>query len=315
VSTVEHPEAELAELVSGADTAEVMRETERLVRDALTERPDVDFTFPSHVHAQVLRPGDKLVVADHEQYETEPVRPRGDYVVYDVRSFVTWLKRRGGEQTTLWAQQPSTGAEQPSITAVLNDAGRNDAEGIGWRDDRTTLVVRPDPDWTKWELRDVGHPNPQVAAGRWLSQADFADFMLDQVPNLGVDIANEVYAAALTFQSKRNIEITSVVDLDDGTQQFSFNETVQNGAERPGSTVMHKELNVTMRPFYGADVVQLRVLVRNRIGQGGKPVFGLFRHRPDLVEESAWAAWCETVTAELPDFPLLQGPPPASLKR
>lgn len=298
--------------------AALAREVERLVRNDITERPTVKLpealqtgAASEYLHVYVKRPGDTLVVEDMEKYLDRPVRPRGHYTVYDVDSFVTLLKRYGTEDTTLWAQQPSTGAKVPSITAVINDGQDNII--VGWRDHRARLEVRPDPDWTAWALRDTGHPDPAIARGAWLSQQEFANFLHDQTPNLDPAVASEAYSAAQGFAQHVNIEVISVVDLDNDLQQFTYNETLQNGSERPGAIEMPRELYVNLRPFYGADVVQLRVNIRNRLGQSRRPEFGLVRHRPDLVEEKAWQAWCAQVAEQLEQFPLLQGPPPAEV--
>lgn len=297
----------------GADgPAALAREVERLTRNAVADRPEIELPDAvaalDHVVAYVQRPGDDFKVRDLEKFLAEPVRPRGTYTVYDAPSFTTLLKRLTKSATyptaTLWAQQPSTGAAKPSITAIIND---HDADGdaTGWRDHRAVLEVRPDPDWQAWEKRDgYVSPNP------WMDQVTFAEFIIDQTPNIVQ--AQELYLAATTLQAHRSITFQSVVNLDTSALQAQYVEKIGN-RENGGALEIPNRIWVKLRPFYGAEQVEQEVMLRYRFADGAIK-FGLFRVRPDLVLEAAWNAWCESVSTELPELPLLQGAPPAEIK-
>lgn len=319
------PESITGELesISADGPAALAREVERLTRNAVTDRPKVELpgelADAEHVLAHVSRPGDSVRVEDLEHLLDSPARPRGTYTTYDAPSFVTLVgrlanvgnpdNRTANPAATLWAEQPSTGAGKPQITAVINDHDQ-DGHLWGWRDLRAVLEVRPDPDWLQWEARDAGAPGVR-AADRWMDQVTFAEFVLDQTANIAG--AHELYLAATTFESRRSMNVQSVINLDNGTQQYQYTEQLAGGREGAGTVELPNKLTVSLRPFYGAETVQLEVLLRHRLTEG-KLRFGLFRVRPDLAVESAWAAWCDKVAAELPALPLLQGTPPAALK-
>jgi uncharacterized protein YfdQ (DUF2303 family) len=298
-------EVELEPLSAGADLAELAREVERLTRNALTDRPAVGWVEPTGVLAQVLRPGDELVIRDLERYLDEPRHPRGTYTVHDGPSFVTLVKRLGDDRTTLWAQQRATGAASPSITAVLNDSSDLD-DAVGWRDHRVTLQVRVDPDWAAWEARDA-----TLGAGRWMSQVDLAEFLTDQLHNIVEPRPAELIAAVTTFSTKRNVTFGQSVRLESGEQEFVYTE---RNTEDAGRVALPQKLTLNLRPFYGADTTALEVAVRYRISKEGGLALGLFRIRPDRAEDAAWADVCARVGDQLDRFPLLQGPPPAPLR-
>lgn len=278
-------------------------EIERLTGNAVVDRPSIslptDLAEADHLLTYVARPGDDVQIRSLEHLLPDPVRPRGTYTVHDADSFVVLLTRVGTDETSVWAEQPSTGAPAPKLTAVINDVNPDTRRAPGWRDHRVELIVRPDPDWQAWASAD----------GKWLDQVTFAEFLIDQTAN--IPRADEIYLAATTFEAARNITCNSVINLEDGTQQYQFVETAANGREKPGAVQLPREILVNLRPFFGADVIGQRVLLRHRV-KDGKLIFAAVLHRPDLAVESAWAGWCEDIRGQIA-APLLQGTPPAPI--
>lgn len=296
-TTVENP-ADVVDLVhSGA--AELVRETERLVKDATTARPGIAWPDrPGHILTPVLRPGDALHVKDVERYLERPARARGQYTVFDAPSFVTLVKRlQSDTDTTLWAHQPSTGAAVPSITAVFNDG---DDISPGWRDHRAQLTVRIDPDWAAWASID----------GKALNQVAFAEFVNDHLHNIVEPPAAGLVGAITTFNVKRQVTFSQAVNLESGAQEFTWLER----DEAAGKVKLPTELTIRARPYFGADPVDVQVALRHRVSKEGGLSLIAVRIRPDLAEEQAWNVVTGTVAAELPDLPMLQGPAPESLR-
>lgn len=290
--------------------AALVRETERIVRNALTDRPSVDGltpALPEHVAATWERPGDRLVFHDLEQYQPEPARPRGGYVVYDAPSFIETVARMGQAQTTLWAEQPSTGATRPQITAVLNDAG--DSEDVGWRDHRVTLQVRQDPDWLAWANIDAAG-DPELRRG--LSQVAFAEFINDHLHNLtGEGAGATLLHAITTFSTNRKVTVRQDISLTTGEISMILVEE----EEAVDRVKLPTTINLNLRPFYGAGLVPLTVQLRYRWDKSNGVRFGLVRVRPDIAEDAAWQDVCTQVRSGLEEHghPLLQGSPPAPL--
>lgn len=285
----------------GSGAGELVRETERLVNNASTDRPGVEWPLqPNHVVAQILRPGDNLRVKDLERHLDEPVRARGDYTVFDAPSFVTLVTRLKDEQTTLWAHQPSTGAASPSITAVLNDAAGPESTSIGWRDHRAQLVVKVDPDWKAWADID----------SKARSQVDFAEFINDHLHNIVDPPAAGLVGAITTFNVKRNVTFSQAVNLRTGEQEFTWQERDEDA----GKVKLPTELTIRVRPYFGAEPVDLVVALRHRVSREGGLSIIAVRIRPDLAEEQAWTYVTGQIGEQLPDVPMLQGSAPASLR-
>jgi uncharacterized protein YfdQ (DUF2303 family) len=283
--------------------AQLAREVERLVRDNVIRRPvAASWDPPPHVLAEVFRPGDELVIRDMEQFAAEPVMPRGFAVVYDAVSFATLCQRWGStDRTTLWAQQPTTGATRPSITAVFDD--HMDHDSAGWREHRARLEVRVDPDWAAWARVD----------GKPMDQVELAEFLTDQMHVITQPRAAELISAVTTFSTKRNVSFAQAINLDSGETQFTYVDQKRDDA---GDAVLPNRLTVSTRPFYGSSEVPMDVWVRYRL-DSGRLTFTLQRIRPDRAEEAAWLDMCAQVAGELGDeypFPLLQGCPPEPLR-
>lgn len=292
--------------------AALVRETERLVRLAVTDRPLLEWSgeLPLHIGATAMRPGDDVVIRDLEQYLPEPKRARGDYVTYDSESFIAVVKRLAGLRTTLWAEQPSTGASKPQITAVLNDdggyvAGETDP---GWRDHRVRLDVRVDPDWAAWARVDTaGDPELQ----RGMSQVGLAEFLNDHMHNIAEGGGSQLLKAVTTFSTDRKLRVSQNINLTTGEIAMVMVDEEDTAVEQ---VRLPTKLTLNLRPFYGSAEVILEVELRYRWSKQNGVRFGLVRVRPDRSEDAAWLDVCAQVQAGLPDHPLLQGAPPASLR-
>lgn len=294
---VEVPEPVLEPITEDGPAA-LAREVERLVRDNVTRRPVLAWDSPEHVIAEVLRPGDRLHVADIEHYLPEPVTPRGTVTVYDAASFVQVVRRYTADGTTLWARQPSTGAPVPSVTAVFDD--HIDQYGAGWREHRAQLVVRMDPDWQAWAAVD----------GNALDQVALAEFLTDQLHVIAEPRAADLIPAVTTFSTRRNLTFSQAMNLDTGETQFTY---VEKG-ETAGAENLPNRLTINVRPFYGCQPVVLEVWLRYRLREG-KLTFTLQRIRPDRAQEAAWGDVCGQIAAELGEqLPIWQGTAPDPLR-
>jgi uncharacterized protein YfdQ (DUF2303 family) len=297
-STVQVPEPPL-EAISADGPAALAREVERIVTDHNTKRPTTAWGPQDHVLAEILRPGDQLVIRDLEQYEPQPVAPRGSVDVYDAPSFVALVQRHSDDRTTLWAQQPATGAPIPSITAVFDD--HTDANIAGWREHRARLVVRMDPDWVAWSQVDK----------KALDQIQLAEFLTDQLHTIAQPRAAELIPAVSTFATKRNVTFSQGINLDTGETQFTY---VDKAGEDAGTERLPNRLTLNVRPFYGSSVTTLEVWLRYRLSEG-RLRFTLERIRPDRAQEAAWGDMCDEIAAGLGDgLPIWQGAAPAPLR-
>jgi uncharacterized protein YfdQ (DUF2303 family) len=296
--TVQVPEPPL-EAIDADGPAALAREVERIVTDHNTKRPATAWAPQDHVLAEILRPGDQLVIRDLEQYEPQPVAPRGTTVVYDAPSFTRLVQRHADARTTLWARQPATGATIPSVTAVFDD--HTDANTAGWREHRAQLKVRMDPDWVAWSQVDK----------KPMDQIQLAEFLTDQLHTIAQPRAAELIPAVSTFSTKRNVTFSQGINLDTGETQFTY---VDQRGETAGTETLPNKLTLNVRPFYGSSVAALEVWLRYRITEG-KLRFTLERIRPDRAEEAAWGDMCDEIAAGLgEDLPIWQGTAPDPLR-
>lgn len=108
----------------------------------------------------------KTIEVPASEVTKNPFRPVGERVVADLDSFLAELDRRPlGDAGTLWGN-----ATAGRLTAIYNDhrcIGDDGDDLAGWRDDKLTLKLVEDEDWTAWHK----------VSGTYFTQSEFGDLV------------------------------------------------------------------------------------------------------------------------------------------
>src|ERR1700722_1867806 len=104
-----------------------------------------------------------------EKYNSAPFRKKGTVTVFDAASLNRLMVDNAGAGHITVYINPD--ADKPAIIAVLNGGG---PDGPGWGDFRALIGFRETPQWAKWKAID----------GRLLPQAQFAEFIEDNLPDV-----------------------------------------------------------------------------------------------------------------------------------
>lgn len=226
-----------------------------------------------------------------EGFLPAPVSVRGELQVYDAASFVDYVQRFKDADTVIFADKVAR-----SFTAVL------DYHAVGaprWGRHRAVLAARETEAWKRWTAQD----------GEKMNQADFAQFIEDNIPDIAKPAGAELVEIARTLEAKKDVQFQSVIRPQNGSVNFHYSEQVQGNA-RGGDLAIPEEFILGLIPFEGCEKYKVVARLRYSIQAGGRLArFDLLRLE-DIVEE-AFAEITGDVKGGVGDTLILSGPAPA----
>ena len=203
-----------------------------------------------------------------EKLLATPSRKRGNTLLTEAASFIAVVNDQKTGATRLYCQ---TG-NKPGFTAVFNDTHVD----AGWRDHRATYVPLLSPEWLIWA----------GANGRQQTQADFAQFIEANLPDIAEPSGADVLAVSRTLEAKKKVNFASSIRLSDGSHQFTYEEDVQGSAHK-GQLKVPEVFVLAIPVFEGSDPRRIEARLRYRIGDGGKLAIWYELVRPHKVIEAA----------------------------
>lgn len=244
----------------------------------------------------LLPPGWSHEEHDHEPYAARPRRPRGAVHVHDADSFIAAVTRR---------QQPDLAPviyadeEHVALVAVLND---DEADLAGWRDYRVELSLRRTKEWQHWLAAD----------GQLLAQEAFADHVERGLNELREPDSATMLELAQTFHATTSGRFKGGHRIASGARQVVYEEEIDASAgATPGTVTLPDVILLAVRPFYGADLYEVRARFMFRL-RDGKLTLGYRIDRPHEVERAAFGDVRSRVGAGLPEAGVIAGPAPST---
>lgn len=227
------------------------------------------------LYSVVVPAGGQNVVIDTrkllEPYQARPRRKRGVVALTTPASLTEYVNTHKVGGTEIFVDWRRSRAE-----AVLND---HDKSGAGFGDHRAVLTLQPTPEWARWTALD----------GKWMSQGDFAEHILDTTADVVDPPAADLLEMAETFTATRSLNFSSGNRLKDGQRQLRYVETIDAQAGVAGNVTIPDSILLRLAPFDGAEQVEMSARVRYRINDGALKL-GYVLDRPDLVLRTAFAA-------------------------
>lgn len=221
-------------------------------------------------------------VVNLEKYRNVPWRPRGTVRAVSADGFIAAVGVRGGTGT-LYADPDAC-----KLVAVLNDDG--------WRDDRVDLDLRATPEWTLWTT------NQGLKA-----QSAFAVVIEEGAEEIVTPSSVTMLELAQTFHASTSAKFKQAGRLQDGRTQFTYEEEIDAKAGDGGALSIPAEFTLALRPFFGADRIEVKARLRYRLSRGELQI-GYFLHRADDVRRAAFDDVTAKVSGAL-DLPLVAGSP------
>lgn len=271
------PTAQLSATTVSADALQVAEQLMILAGAALAPQELGDARFLT------VPPGYSMqeVTGQVEKAQAMPSRKRGTVQVKDVASLLTCLHDQmlqGAKETAYVYADP----DARTITAIFNDQ----RGGAGWRDYRAALKAEYTPEFQRW-LENNG-------ASRAKSQADFAEFIEDNLADVAEPFAQQLLTVATTIQASSGIEFKSARRLQDGQSQLTYHETINATAGADGALSIPKEFTLGLRIFKNGGGYLLKARLKYRLAAGSVK-FWYELDRPERAVEDAFTGYVNEV--------------------
>lgn len=225
-----------------------------------------------------------------ERFAQYPERSRGTVKAVTQDGFVRALGLVVSDRAVVYANPDTC-----QLVAVVNDDRAGDA---GWRDHRIELDLRPTPEWDLWTKHQGLGSQEKFANVIEEGQAE----IVDPSPTVMLDLAQ-------TFAATTAAKFRQAGRLQDGRQQFVYEEEIDAKAGESGSLAIPAEFLLGLRPFFGADRYEVLARLRYRLSRGELQI-GYQLHRPEDVKRKAFDELVTAVESRT-DLPLVHGIPAA----
>ncbi|WP_067573651.1 DUF2303 family protein [Nocardia acidivorans] len=221
-----------------AVVADIARESQRF--NARINSNDGD------VRVDIVRSDERVVNHSFEEYADVPHRPRGGATVASVDSFATLLAMEEHRGAVIFADERRT-----ALTAVVNFHG--------WRDHRVTLALSLSDQFERWKH----------TSGNLLRQANFAEFIEDNLADIVDPTGADMLELAQSFQATKSVDFESGTRIASGAVRFRFVEQVDAKAGRAGDLEVPSTFVLGLPIWRGGPRIELRAALRYRIERDG----------------------------------------------
>jgi len=198
-----------------------------------------------------------------------PTRHRGTVTVRDVASFIAVVKDYGRDCTRLYRT-----VEPPQFQAVFDDHAGDQPR---WGQHRAVYACPLSPEWHTWTKA-----NKQACA-----QADFAQFIEDNLLDIVEPAAADMLEISRTLQAKKKVAFASGIHLPNGQTQFTYEEQIDGTAGSKGQFLVPEVFKIGVPVFEGGPRYAVTCRLRYRIGDRGQLGLWYDIERPHKVLEHA----------------------------
>lgn len=193
----------------------------------------------------------RTIESDH------PARASGERMVADLDSFLAELERRPlPEGTGTLYGSYSSGR----VTALYNDHGpADDRDSAGHRDDKLTLSLRPDEDWSAWHN----------LSGKMFGQEEFGDHIEQLLHTITDPDQADLMEVIDSVRASTSGEFESRINRADGAQRLTYNVEHQTTAGRTRELEVPQTITLQLRPWEGhIETYEVSAWFRLRVSQG-----------------------------------------------
>lgn len=214
-----------------------------------------------------------------EAAQLTPARKRGTTQLRDVASLLAYCTDQAAEKAAYIYADP----DARTIAAIFND--HRGAEP-GWRDHRITFKAEYTPEFERW-LANNG-------AAKARGQAEFAEFIEDNLADITEPFAQQLLNVATTIQAVSGINFSSAKRLQDGQTQLTYTENIEARAGADGALSIPKEFTLGLRIFKNGSGYLLRARLKFRLAAGSVK-FWYELDRPERAVEDAFKGYVDEV--------------------
>lgn len=273
-----------------------MTEAETIAALAVQANDDVT-VVPHTLGDDVLVVDRDLTTYDFEHLRDEPRRARGVVDVQAEASFVEAVNRWGSAERAVVYVDTS----KLSMVAVLNDVSPHTV------DDENTATVIPGPVAPGWRDHRVAYDVPlseTIApwvkwSGELMPQADFAQFIEENMGAIASPAGRDLYAMATTLEGHVDARWRHRTRDTDGTRTFEYSEEGSAVATTDaGQVEIPPTFTLAVPVFEGGELREIEAKLRYRL-PGGALALGFVLTGFDAIVRDEFQAVIERVHGAL----------------
>jgi len=227
-------------------------------------------TYP----AVVVPDGHKVVFLEQavfNEHRQAPERKTGNVQVQQVGSFLEYWSLYADEDSRAFAD-PTTG----TVLAILDYHHSSAERTARWGKHRVTLTLKQTDEWETWTALD----------GKQQTQADFADFLEDNAPDIVEPNAATFVDAARDLRARSEVNFQSAQVAKDGSVNFTYQEETK-GTFGKAQMEIPERFTIAIPVYDGMDKVKIQARLRYRIPSGKLQIWYSL-HRADYHEREAF---------------------------
>lgn len=181
-----------------------------------------------------------------EKYALKPDRKRGTVVMHDADSFIHYFNKHATECAEIYAQ-----IDPPKFVGVLNDHTK---ESAGWKDHKAIYDCPFSVEWIEWQKYDK----------EAMSQANFADFIERNLPDIVEPDGADMLEISRSLQAKKKVNFSSGIRLSNGQQELTYEEEI-SGTSAKGKLQIPETFKIGIAVLEGGDPYSVEARLRYRI--------------------------------------------------
>lgn len=185
---------------------------------------------------------------EYTQLAERPIRIEQAVKVGDAASFLTYHALYSDENSRAFADRDTN-----SVRAVL-DYHKSDDKTARFGKHTLTLMLRHTEEWQKWTKKN----------GQSMEQAEFAEFLEENAPDIVEPSAAAMLEMATTLQATTDVQFKKAINLQSGEVQLRYEENI-NGKFGKGDTTIPRSFKISISVYDGQDPVQIEAMFRFRI--------------------------------------------------
>lgn len=233
-------------------------------------------------HPYVVIPSEYSVESLEHLLE-RPLRKKGSPTFNDIQSFNRYVNAHKTKETVIAA----TVSDTSGSFAAIFDYHQSGAGDAGWKDHGARYNCPPSPEWARWTRMN----------GNTFNQAQFAEFIEDNILDIVKPKGAEMLEIAKTLQAKKSVAFRSAIRLENGDNELQYDETTTAQAGKKGAFAIPAKFELGLKPFVNSPAYKVEARLRYRINEGAL-VFSYELLRPHLVIRDACNDLIETVKKE-----------------
>ena len=240
------------------------------VVEALKQKPEI--IAAEHLGPLAFLPAG-VQVRSLSEHLLQPERVRQRVTLLTADDFIGYWQRFKSESSVIFGDERTA-----TYTSIIDF---HTADGTAkWCGHVAVYMCPRSKEWEIWA----------GANGKRMSQAQFAEFIEDNYPDIVKPSHAEMIQVSTSLQAKKSVQFSQATRLDNGQSQLMYQEEVKGTVESKGGSMKIPDgFSLRLPVFLGGPLYPLDARLRYRIDDGKLQIW-YDLHRPHKVVEAATQA-------------------------